>query len=93
MKYRIIYTTKNGVTENLPCNNKYEAWCMFHWHLNWQRANNEAGSTFLLADNVVIMEAGSKLEINEALKYLGMKKPSMIKRLVVKLYYKIVYLF
>jgi len=91
MKYRILVMTKGCIEKDLPnVNDKYEAWCVFHY---WQRANNTKASLFLLADNVIILGSCSKLEKNAALKYLGLKRPGLIKMLAVKLYYKIVYLF
>lgn len=91
--YRILKTRKDSIVEDLPnVNDKYEAYCVFHWQLPYL-GNNE--SIFLLADNVIIKHAGvcSNYEINIALKYLGLNKPSLLKKLAVKIYYFIVYLF
>jgi len=87
MKYRILRTTKNGiVTANQYCGSSMnEAW----YHYAWQLINpaGKEGTIFLLADNVVIRKegVGSKLEKGKIMEYLGMKKPSLIKRLAVKL--------
>jgi len=91
--YRILRTKNGSIVEDLPnVNDKYEAWCCFTWQLPYL-GNNE--SIFLLANNIIIRQAGlcSKPEKNAALKYLGLKKPSMLKKLAVKIYYFIVYLF
>ena len=92
MKYRILKTGKGSVVEDLSCNDKYEAWCCFTWQLPYLEGSE---SIMLFANNVIIKKAGvcSKPEKNMLLKYLNLNKPSLLKKLVVKIYYFIVYLF